>query len=82
MKSANATIRPFRAYLTLSSATKINITFGDEETTAIRGISDDVLNALFDVYSIDGKKVKSAGQKMFDLPAGLYIINGKKVVMK
>ena len=82
MKSANATIRPFRAYLTLSSATKINITFGDEEATAIRGISDDVLNALFDVYSIDGKKVKSAGQKMFGLPAGLYIINGKKVVMK
>ena len=82
MKSANATIRPFRAYLTLSSATKINITFGDEEATAIRGISDDVLNALFDVYSIDGKKVKSAGQKMFDLPAGLYLINGKKVVIK
>lgn len=82
VKSANATIRPFRAYLTLSSATKINITFGDEETTAIRGISDDVLNALFDVYSIDGKKVKSAGQKMFHLPAGLYLINGKKVVIK
>ena len=82
VKSANATIRPFRAYLTLTSATKINITFGDEEATAIRGISDDVLNALFDVYSIDGKKVKSAGQKMFHLPAGLYIINGKKVVIK
>lgn len=81
-KSDNATIRPFRAYLTIESATKINITFGDEETTAISGISDDLMGALFRVYSIDGRHVKSAGETMFDLKPGVYVINGKKVVVK
>ena len=82
LKSAGATIRPFRAYLTLTNATKINVVFGDGEATGIRGVSDDMLNALFNIYSIDGKLVKSAGEKMFNLKEGIYIINGKRVIIR
>ena len=82
VKSAGASIRPFRAYLTLPSATKINVVFGDGEATGINGVSDEMLNALFNIYSIDGKLVKSAGEKMFNMKEGIYIINGKRVIIR
>ncbi len=34
------------------------------------------------VYDLRGRKVRSAGQPIDDLPAGIYIRNGKKIVVK
>ena len=36
----------------------------------------------FDVYDIAGVKVRSQVTTTADLPAGIYIINGKKVIVK
>jgi hypothetical protein len=58
------------------------VVFGDGEATGISGVSDDMLNALFNIYSIDGKLVKSAGEKMFNMKEGIYIINGKRVIIR
>ncbi len=34
----------------------------------------------FDVYDMNGRKVRAAATTLNDLPKGLYIINGKKVI--
>lgn len=50
------------------------------ETTAISSVFTDHSNeAKADVYSISGQRV---GNSLQGLPAGLYIVNGKKVVVK
>lgn len=52
-------------------------------TTSINGIKSDA-NGLFNVYSISGIRmmITSNGNDLKNLPAGLYIINGKKAVVK
>ncbi|MBQ7423712.1 MAG: discoidin domain-containing protein [Prevotella sp.] len=80
-KADNANIRPFRAYLTVPSGdAKINVLIDD--ATGIHSASADMLNALFNIYSIDGKVVRHNADTAVDLPKGVYIINGKKVVVK
>ncbi|MCF0202375.1 MAG: hypothetical protein HUK08_03325 [Bacteroidaceae bacterium] len=49
--------------------------------TAIGTVEADVKKAG-DIYSITGTKVKAAGENTDNLPAGVYIINKKKVVVK
>lgn len=34
------------------------------------------------VYTLGGQKVKEQAEDLQDLPQGIYIINGKKVVVK
>ena len=53
------------------------------ETVSVNGVVVAV-NGSADIYSADGVLVKriSAGDKVNDLPAGIYIINGKKVVVR
>lgn len=77
---AGATIRPFRAYLTVSGTpAKINVMFDD--ATGIHAATAEQLEGIFNIYSIDGKLVRQNGDKM-GLNKGVYIINGKKVVVK
>jgi surface protein len=82
--SANMTINSFRAYfeLNLTSAQQvkaINLNFGDEEAASIKTISEssDHSESSDAYFSLDGRRLN-------DKPAtaGLYIINGKKVVIK
>lgn len=37
---------------------------------------------VFDIYSINGVKIRNKATSLDDLPKGIYIINGKKVVVK
>ena len=56
----------------------------DEEdgTTGVAGIDADA-NGLYVVYNVSGVKVAQGNASIVDsLPKGLYIINGKKVVVK
>lgn len=39
-------------------------------------------NKDFKVYSIDGRVLQRGGESLIILPAGIYVINGKKVVVK
>lgn len=87
--STEATFRPastgsyipaFRAYLQLNDPTaKINVMFDD--ATGIHAATAEQLEGIFNIYSIDGKLVRQNGDKM-GLNKGVYIINGKKVVVK
>lgn len=50
--------------------------------TAINGVINNVENTNNDVYSINGVKVRNTGESLNGLAKGLYIIGGKKVVIK
>lgn len=53
------------------------------ETTEIRRpATDEELSGLFNIYSINGQLVRHNTDSAVGLPRGLYIINGKKVLVK
>ena len=79
---AGAWIQPFRAYLQVdNAASRLNFVISDEEPDDIRDISNSN-NAAPDVYDLQGRKVSDTKQKTSALKAGLYIINGKKTIVK
>lgn len=82
--AGDAEIRPFRAMiLTDEPANVINVSFDDPTiATGISELNDAAMSALFNVYTIDGRQVKRNSDSMINLPAGIYIINGKKVFVK
>mgnify|MGYP002622087404 CR=1 FL=1 len=57
--------------------------FGIEVTREGTGIQDAVMeNETKDVYSLSGQKVRSQAKDLRGLPAGIYIVGGRKVVVK
>lgn len=80
-KANGANIRPFRAYITVpGGGAKINVLFDD--TTGIHAATAEQLEAIFNIYSIDGKLVRQNSDSKVGLEKGIYIINGKKVIVK
>ena len=80
-KAGEVSIRPFRAYLQAASApAKINVFFND--ATGIHTATTEQLEGIFNIYSIDGKLVRQNSNSKMGLNKGVYIINGKKVVVK
>ena len=49
---------------------------GDDDTTGINGIENDNVNETKTIYNLQGQRVEKAGLR------GIYIVNGKKVVLK
>ncbi len=78
-KSSGATnLKAFRAYLTLKAGTDPNavkLRIGSDTTTAI-----DAINA--GAQTVDGAVYNLSGQRVSQPTKGIYIINGKKVMMK
>ena len=71
-----ATVKPFRAYLTApATARELTLNFG--ETTGISAalMNSDERIVKSEVYNLNGQRI-AAPQK------GLYIVNGKKVIVK
>ena len=72
---------------TLDAASEQNINkTGDarwlvEIPTAIEGVNATIMNNG-DIYTINGVKVRNAGDSLKGLAKGLYIINGKKLIVK
>ena len=67
-----------------SNTNFIGISLADS-TVGIDGVTADAANAPVDVYSIDGRLLRSnveRGAAANGLPAGLYIIGGQKVIVK
>ncbi len=91
-KLKTATIaKPFRAYLKYQSSNAKNakplytsIDWQNGETTSIDDIifQNGILMESTDVHSIDGTVVRRDAQNMKNLSKGVYIINGKKFVVK
>jgi hypothetical protein len=83
--SANTwNIAPFNAYMLMpasaaSSAREFTFTFEDlNGTTAIRSINEDATNTNVEgMYNLNGMKLNTTPTKK-----GVYIVNGKKVVIK
>ena len=74
--TTNNYVLPFRSYLKLKSdgVRSVSITIGEETiTTAIDGLTIESNDNV--IYNLGGQKVQNAKK-------GLYIINGKKVVVK
>ena len=57
--------------------------FGIEITREGTGIHDTILDeGPQDVYSLSGQKIRSKAKDLKGLPAGVYIVGGKKIVVK
>ena len=75
-------MKGFRAYFKLKGgaatapALSFALNFGDGETTGISQIENGELRMENSVYDLQGRRVNSATQK------GVYIVNGKKTVIK
>ncbi len=92
-KLKKATIaKPFRAYLKYQGSdannakplyTSVNWQ-NDDETTGIDDIifQNGILMESSDVYSIDGTVIRRDAQNLSNLSKGVYIVNGKKFVVK
>lgn len=50
-------------------------------SVAIEGIQGEMVN-VFDVYNLSGVKIRSQVTTLNGLPKGIYIVNGKKVIVK
>ena len=72
-------MKGFRAYFKLKGdavgARSFSLDFGDGNTTGIQTIENGEVNSE-SVYDLQGRRVNNAAQK------GLYIVNGKKVIIK
>ena len=81
--SASASLKGYRAYFELpadADPAKISLDFGDGVViTGIEGLQA-VFGETGDVYDLNGRKVADA--KTTNLPKGIYIQNGKKLVIK
>ena len=77
-KSNNSTVAAYRAYLTAEGAgARVSIVFDDDDTTGISDatrLEDKGQWTEDNVYDLQGRKVNNP-------KSGLYIINGKKVVV-
>ena len=79
------TIPPYRAFITRNSsgAKEISIIF-DGETTNIDGVTDGTLDTDGAVYDLQGRRMADRldDATRRQLPAGVYIVGGRKVVVK
>ena len=79
-----AEVGPNRCYIKPQSGELKSIQFPDDETNGVTN-ANATDTTLVDVYTTAGVKVKrqvEMGKALNDLPAGLYIINNKKIVKK
>lgn len=77
-------VGPNRCYIKPQSGELKSIRFPDDETNGVAN-ANATDSSLVDVYTTAGVKVKhqvEMGKALNDLPAGLYIINNKKIVKK
>ena len=82
------TIKPFRAYFTSTSGAR-EVKFVVDEASGISGITNyelritnDELRITNGVYDLQGRRVSEFGISNSELRNGLYIVNGKKVIIK
>ena len=76
--NSTVTLAPFRAYFTIPGETlaRISLKF-DEETTGVQNLKNSRMEETQDVnyYNLNGQRVEKPAK-------GLYIVNGKKVILK
>ena len=87
----DAVAKPFRAYLKYQGSNPnhakplyTSVNWQNEETTSIDDIifQNGILMESTDVHSIDGTVIRRDAQNLSNLSKGVYIVNGKKFVVK
>lgn len=80
-------VRPFEAYMTIDSGggtTRSISIFDDDDTTGIMNLPLVCKNkdGVIRVYSLSGMLLKQGNDEKIlnDLPKGVYVVNGKKIV--
>lgn len=69
------------AYIAVSANTPTELKVADEITAGVSNITIDA-NKTGDIYTLTGIKVRKNATSTEGLPQGIYIFNGKKVVIK
>ncbi|EHG23770.1 hypothetical protein HMPREF9332_00584 [Alloprevotella rava F0323] len=78
--AANVPMGRFRGYfhLTGNNPTRMGLVFGDTPT----GIDECETAGKYDVYNLAGICVRKAGESLKGLSPGIYIIGGKKTILR
>ncbi len=73
-----------KAYLTVSSNTGADVRVVDleEYQAGVHGITVDTDKVETGVYTLSGMRVRQPGETTEGLPKGVYIVNGKKVIVQ
>ena len=86
---SNGTAYPFRAFISIPSAgaevKRIGVEHGNGELTGITEVDDMNTMSVTDVYTVDGKLVRSAvsvGKATKGLASGVYVVGSKKIVVR
>ena len=82
--------KPFRAYIKCLNAanakplTSMSIGDSEGETTSIEALLQDngIILESSDVYGVNGLKMRGNTHSLEGLPKGVYVVNGKKYVVK
>ncbi len=82
--SATAKLQGTRAYFDYTgtssvSGMRLNLE-GQDDVTSIDGV--EVMNGSFDIYNLQGIRVRTAATSLEGLGRGVYVVNGKKVMVK
>ena len=86
--TANLESKPGEYAITVSGgeATNYSFKYVEGKLTVIEhdGIADIIANGgkAFDVYDVAGRKVRTGTTTLNGLPAGIYVVNGKKIIVK
>ena len=84
--STSSMMKGFRAYFQLKEAAEVKsfvLNLGDEDATGIRTIEHSPLNIDHSVYDLLGRKVNGQSSMVNgQLQKGVYVKNGKKVIIK
>lgn len=83
MGGANSTLKATRAYFTKAGEqpTQVRINLYTNGTTGIDQIENNGAQ-VYDVYSLQGVQVLKGATSLDGLKKGIYIVNGKKMVIK
>jgi cephalosporin-C deacetylase len=87
--TANHTLAAHKAYLETtydikpsSANAHVMLVFEDGETTGISSMHNSQCTMHNEVYDLQGRKVSNGKWSNGQMPKGLYIVNGRKVVIK
>jgi hypothetical protein len=77
-----STIPANTCYLTVPETAAAELTIVDEsEISGVSNVRVDNSNTTFDVYSLSGTLVRHNATSTADLPAGIYVAKGRKIVV-
>ena len=80
LEESKGRLKGMRAYFVAPAGSSgVKVMVDDDFSTMIEAIPDDIIPTVSDVYTISGQHV---GNSLEGHPKGVYIVNGKKLLIK